>query len=237
MVHETAYITGGSSGIGLAIARSLLERGWKVSICARDAAKLERAASQLEKMAPPSPESRVHAAPADVSSEAAVKRWIAGSSKSLGPPDLLVNNAGVGVWGGIASLTQEDWDEALDVNLKGAFLCTREVLPAMRAKGGGYIVNVSSISGKKGMAGGAAYCASKFGLIGLTESLLAEEKKNNIRATSLCPGYVATPMVGGVKVPSSEMIQPEDVAATVLYLLGLTSKVVIREIVIERIGA
>jgi len=107
----------------------------------------------------------------------------------------------------------------------------------MRARGSGYIVNISSVAGKKGMAGTAAYSASKFGMIGLSQSLQDEVKGQNIRVTAICPGYVATPLAEGAPVPAAEMIQPEDIAATVLYLLDLTPKVVIREMVIERIGA
>ena len=250
-VAGTAYVTGGSSGIGLAIARALLARGWNVSICGRDAAKLERVWAELELLAGrslsgPAPKGdsnkgsavgKVYAEPADVSKEHEVRRWIASSNDRLGPPDLLVNNAGVGTWTEITLLGEDDWDRMMNVNLKGAFLCTREVLPLMRRKGGGYVVNIASLSGKKGMAGGAAYCASKFGMVGFTESLLAEEKKNNIRATAICPGYVATPMVDDAGVPAGEMIQPEDIAHTVLYLLELTSKVIVKEIVVERIGA
>jgi 3-oxoacyl-[acyl-carrier protein] reductase len=174
---------------------------------------------------------------ADVSREEDVTRWFADASARLGPPDLLVNNAGIGVFGEIGKLTAESWERALGVNLRSAFLCAREVLPAMRARGSGYIVNISSVAGKKGMAGTAAYSASKFGMIGLSQSLQDEVKGQNIRVTAICPGYVATPLAEGAPVPAAEMIQPEDIAATVLYLLDLTPKVVIREMVIERIGA
>jgi NAD(P)-dependent dehydrogenase (short-subunit alcohol dehydrogenase family) len=242
----TAYVTGGSSGIGLAIARALVERGWSLSICGRSPAKLEEAWAALEPGGPTiegrrrsdgPKEQMVYAEPADVSIEADVRRWIAASRERFGPPDLLVNNAGVGSWAEISALGETDWDRVMNVNLKGAFLCTREVLPMMRARGVGYVINIASLAGKKGMAGGAAYCASKFGMVGFTESLLAEEKRNGIRATAICPGYVATPMVDDADVPASEMIQPADIARTVLYLLELSPNVIIKEIVVERVGA
>jgi 3-oxoacyl-[acyl-carrier protein] reductase len=236
MPAGTALVTGASQGIGFAVARALLGRGWKVGICARRAEGIERAASELTGGLP-AVANRLHAAAADVSREDEAKRWITEAAARLGPPDLLVNNAGIGVFGEIPKLTTESWDRALAVNLRSAFLCTREVLPAMRAKGSGYIVNISSVAGKKGMSGTAAYSASKFGMIGLSQSLQDEVKGQNIRVTAICPGYVATPLAEGAKVPASDMIQPEDIAATVLYLLDLTPKVVIREIVIERIGA
>lgn len=233
---RTAFVTGGGSGIGLAIARALVGRGFGVSLCGRDASKLERAARELSEAAG-GQSGLVHWLAADVSVAADVARWIAQARERLGPPDLLVNNAGTGAFAPIVSLGEDDWERAMDVNLKGAFLCTREVLPLMRAGGGGYIVNIASLAGKKGMTGAAAYCASKFGLVGFTECLIAEEKANGIRATAICPGYVATPMVAGSGVDHSEMIQPEDIARTVLYLLDLSPKVIVREIVVERVGA
>jgi len=236
MSEGTALVTGASQGIGLAIARALLERGWKVGICARRADGVARAAAELG-AAGPGASGRLYAAAADVSKESEAKQWIADAIDRLGPPDLLVNNAGIGVFGEIGKLTTESWERALSVNLKSAFLCTREVLPAMRARGRGYVINISSLAGKKGMSGTAAYSASKFGMIGLSQSLLEEAKADNIRVTAICPGYVATPLAEKATVPAAEMIQPEDIAATVLYLLDLGPKAVVREIVIERIGA
>lgn len=236
MPAGTAYITGASQGIGFAVARALLERDWKVAICARRADGVERAAKELAG-GYSATAGRLFAAAADVSREEDVKNWIAGATSRLGAPDLLVNNAGIGVFGEIEKLTAEQWDRALAVNLRSAFLCAREVLPVMRARCSGIIVNISSLAGKKGMSGTAAYSASKFGLIGLSQSLQEEVKGSNIRVTALCPGYVATPLAAGASVPAEEMIQPEDIANTVLYLLDLTPKVIIREIVIERLGA
>ena len=153
----------------------------------------------------------------------------------FGPPSILINNAGVGAWGEITELTEADWDRAHAINLKGAFLCTREALPPMRSrKDGGWIINIASVAGKVGFAGSSAYCSSKFGLIGFTESLAREEAQNGIRATAICPGYVDTPLVADADVPAEKMILPDDIAATVLYLLNLSPNVAIREIVMER---
>jgi 3-oxoacyl-[acyl-carrier protein] reductase len=179
---------------------------------------------------------RLFASPADVSKAADVRRWVAAARERLGAPALLVNNAGVYAHGEILSYSEEEWDRSLDINLKSAFLCTREVLPLMREHGGGWIINIASLSGKQGMAGGSAYCASKCGMVGFSESLGREEAKHGIRATAICPGYVATPMAEGAPVPPAEMVQPSDIAATVLYLLDLSPHAVIREIVVERTG-
>lgn len=225
---RSALVTGGSSGIGLAITRALLQEGWRVAICGRDPARLAEAAKGADAS------DRLLAAACDVSRADEVRNWVAAARDHFGPPALLVNNAGVGARAEIASLSEEQWDRALDINLKGAFLCTREVLPAMRSRGGGWIINISSVSGKKGFAGSSAYSASKFGLIGFTESLAREEAPHGIRATSICPGFVATPMVADAEVPAVEMIHPDEIARTVLYLLSLGPNVAIREIVLER---
>jgi 3-oxoacyl-[acyl-carrier protein] reductase len=234
--ERCALVTGGGSGIGLSITRALLERGWKASICGRDAAKLSQASAELARQNPAWAD-RLFVAAVDVSRAEDVRRWVPETCERFGAPELLVNNAGVGAWGEITSLSEQQWDRALDTNLKGAFLCTREALPMMRNRGGGWIINIASLAGKKGMPGASAYCASKFALVGFTETLAREEAKNNIRATAICPGYVATRMVEAVEVPASEMIHPHDIAATVLYLLDLSPKSVVREILIERIGS
>jgi 3-oxoacyl-[acyl-carrier protein] reductase len=232
---RSALVTGGGSGIGLAIAGALLERGWRVAICGRDAAKLDRAAAELAERGVAA--DRLSAMSADVSAAAEVKRWVSAAGKRFGPPELLVNNAGIGFQGSIAEMDERQWDATLEVNLKGAMLCTRELLPSLRARGGGWVVNIASIAGKKGFANGSAYCASKFALIGFTECLQREEAAHGIRATAICPGFVATPMVADAEVPAERMIRPEDIAQTVLYLLSLGPTAVIREIVIERLGS
>jgi len=230
-----ALVTGGGSGIGLAIARALLDRGWTVAICGRDEAKLSNAALEISGD-DPDRRARLLATAADVSKTGDVERWIDTACDRFGDPSLLVNNAGIMASGKVADLSERRWDQAMEINLKGAFLCARRVLPRMRTDGG-WIVNIASVAGKMGIPGSSAYSASKFGLIGLTESLAREEAKNGIRATAICPGFVETPMVARAAVPGSEMIRPEDVAATVLYLLDLGPTAIVREIVIERIGS
>jgi len=233
MTRGTAYVTGGTSGIGLTVARALLERGFAVAICGRDPGRLERAEAELGALAGPE---RVAATRADVSRAADVERWVSDAAGRLGPPDLLVLNAGIAVYDELVSTSEETWDETIDVNLKGPFLVARAAVPLMRERGGGYVVAISSLSGKEGMPRLSAYCASKFGLVGLTESLLREEVGRGIRATAICPGMVATAMATEPAMPREEMIQPEDIAKTVLWLLDLSPQVVVREVVIERTG-
>lgn len=231
---QVAIVTGGSSGIGFAIASLLLSEGMSLVIAARDEARLKKAADRLRGE---HNLSGVMAVRADVSQsdqvEAMVKKVIA----AYGRVDLLVNNAGIGQWASIVECKEAEWDQVHAVNLKGTFLCTRAILPIMRLQRSGYIVNIASVAGKTGFGGTSAYSASKFGVVGFTQSLLEEAINDNIRATAICPGYVNTPMVGGATVPHEEMIQPEEIGKLILMLLHLSPVSVIREIVIERRGS
>ena len=232
---QVALITGASQGLGLAIAKQLAAEGAAIAVVARAGAKLDEAVATIIAAG-----GRAIGVPADVTRAAEVKAAVKRTLAQLGRLDIVVLNAGTWAGAPVVDTTEESWDALLGLNLKGAFLVTRAVLPLMRGTSrggrGGYVVNIASISGKQGMPGAAAYCASKFGLVGFSESLLKEEKPNGIRATAICPGYVATPLVAGAEVPESEMIQPEDIAASVLYLLDLGPKVIVRELVIERVG-
>jgi 3-oxoacyl-[acyl-carrier protein] reductase len=229
---RVAVITGGSSGIGLAIASSLVAEGMSVAICARNAQKLRQAAKALEKNG-----GNVMAMPADVSMADQVDVLIRQVKNAFGRIDLLVNNAGIGRLKSIADSTEAEWDQVQAINLKGTFLCTKAVLPIMKRQRSGYIVNIASLAGKIGFGDAAAYSASKFGVVGLTESLLEEAIQHNIKATAICPGYVATPMVQGASVPLKEMIPPEDIGRLVVGLLHLSPYTIIKEIVVERKGA
>jgi NAD(P)-dependent dehydrogenase (short-subunit alcohol dehydrogenase family) len=226
--ERVAYVSGGASGIGLAIVRALLARDWRVAICGRDPERLERAARELDS-------ARLLTTRADVAEEADVRRWVAEARERLGPPDLLVNNAGIYEEYPIATLPTDSWDRVMAINLRGTFLCTREVLPLMQERGGGYVVNIASISGKRGLPGMGAYTASKFGVLGLADCLRHEGKPYGIRTTSICPGWVNTPMAAGTDIPPEAMVQPADVAATVLFLLDLPANVVVPEILIDMV--
>jgi 3-oxoacyl-[acyl-carrier protein] reductase len=230
--NHAAVITGGSSGIGLAIARAVAAEGMAVAIAARESKRLKQTAAELEQAG-----AAVLAVPADVAKAGDVTRLVDLTMARFGRIDLLVNNAGTYREGNIDELTEAEWDEVQGVNLKGAFLCTKAVLPIMKRQRSGYVVNIASVAGKTGFGGSSAYCASKFGMVGLTESLLEEGVGHNIRATVICPGYVDTPMVAGVSVPGSEMIPPEDIGQLVVGLLRLAPVTVIKEIVVQRTGS
>ena len=235
-----AVITGGSSGIGLAIARAVAAEGMATAIAAREPKRLKQAAAELAALSSATSKNRgaaVLAVPADVAKAGDVTQLIDQAMVRFGRIDLLVNNAGTYREGNIDELTEAQWDEVQAVNLKGAFLCARAVLPIMKRQHSGYVVNIASVAGKTGFGGSSAYCASKFGMVGLTESLLEEGVGHNIRATVICPGYVDTPMVAGVSVPGSEMIPPEDIGQLVVGLLKLAPVTVIKEIVVQRMGS
>jgi 3-oxoacyl-[acyl-carrier protein] reductase len=232
---QVAIVTGGSSGIGFAIARAFVQEEMRVTIAARDNRRLDQAALQLKSRS--TGDGAVLAIQTDVSQTAQAQQMVRQTLDQFGRLDVLVNNAGIGRMAPLDRLEEKVWDEVLDINLKGVFLCTQAVLPEMKRKRNGYIVNISSIGGKEAFGGGGAYCASKFGVMALTQTILEEAGSYNIRATAICPGYVDTPMVAGVSVPADKMIRPEDIAQTVLYLLHLSENTVIREIVISRVGA
>ncbi len=120
------------------------------------------------------------------------------------------------------------------INLRGAFLCARAAWPALAKSGDGYLFNIASYAGKHGMAGVGAYCASKFGLVGLSEALSEEGRDEGVRVTAICPGYVATPLVAGASVPLEKMLQPADVAKTILWLLAMSPYSMVKEVVLER---
>lgn len=227
--NGVALITGGSSGIGLAIARALGKVGIRVSICGRDPRKLHQAEADLKQQGIP-----VFAHPCDVSRRDQVEQWVRRSVETFGQVDILVNNAGVALWAPVEAITDEHWETQMAINLKGTLYCVQAALPHLKARPRGYVINISSICGKVGFAASAAYSASKFGVMALSDSLREEMIPHRVKVTAICPGYVATPLVADAPVPQEEMIRPEDIAETVLYLLRLSDWAVVKEIVITR---
>jgi NAD(P)-dependent dehydrogenase (short-subunit alcohol dehydrogenase family) len=225
-VAKAALVTGGSSGIGLAIARALRDDGYEVTLAARKRERLETAAAELG----------AHAVAADVSREQDCERLVSEHVRRFDRLDVLVNSAGVGVAARIEDLETKHWDLQLDVNLRGAFLVTRHALPLLK-ESRGMVVSISSIAGTSPAPGLAAYGAAKAGLISLTRSLNAEHAEDGIRATAICPGFVDTPMAAWTGMASEEMIQPEDCAEVVRLLLRLSPRARIPQVVIERLGA
>ena len=221
----SALVTGGSSGIGLAIARMLHEEGYGLTIAARKLERLESAAAELD------------ATPVavDVRSEEDCARLVATHLETHDGLDVVVNSAGVGIAGRIGDLQTKHFDLQQSVNLRGAFLVTREALPALR-EAKGYVVNLASIAGTIPTPGLASYGAAKAALISLTRSLVREEEDSGVRATALCPGFVDTPMAEWTGLAGEEMIQVDDCAELVRALLRLSPAARVPVVVIERAG-
>jgi NAD(P)-dependent dehydrogenase (short-subunit alcohol dehydrogenase family) len=224
-VAESALVTGGSSGIGLAIARMLRGLGYEVTLAARTRERLETAAREIG----------AQAVPTNVADEEECERLVAEHHERLGRLDVLVNCAGIGIGRSIADLQTKHWDLQFAVNVRGAFVVTRAAIPLLRETRG-LIVNVSSIAGTIPAPGLSAYGASKAALISLTRSLNAELEGDGVRACALCPGFVDTPMAAWTEMKSEEMIQPEDCAEVVRMLLALSPRARIPQIVIERLS-
>lgn len=236
-VNKIALVTGGGTGIGLAITQAMTASGMQVVITGRRNSVLENAAESAHGEHPV----RFRAADlADANQAQELVDWI---ETEVGPLDVVVNNAGVNVVDrSLDVLSVEDWDTIMRVNANGPFYLTRAVLPAMRRRGHGLFINISSMAGLRGYAiSGAAYSASKHALNALTQVLTEEEAKHGIRATIICPGPVNTPILDQRPVPLSEeerqrILQPEDVAAAVMLVVSLPSRAHIPELHITPSG-
>ena len=221
----SALVTGGSSGIGLAIARMLRDEGYDLTLAARTVERLEEAAGSLG----------ATAVAVDVRHEEECVRLVANHLEIHGGLDVLVNSAGVGIAGQIGDTSTKQFDLQQSVNLRSAFLVTREALPALR-ESRGYVVNLASIAGTIPTPGLASYGAAKAALIALTRSLVREERDAGVRATAVCPAFVDTPMTTWTGIDGAAMIQPEDCAEMVRSLLRLSPAARVPVIVVERAG-
>jgi NADP-dependent 3-hydroxy acid dehydrogenase YdfG len=225
---QAALVTGASRGIGLAIARRLGSMGARVAVCARDAHRLEQAASAMR-----SEQIAVLPILADVSRSEDVTRMVAQVERTWGPIDIVVNNAGIGVFRPGHEATEADWDSVLDTNLKAVFLICRAVAPGMIQHGGGHIINISSLAGKNAFPGGAVYCASKWGLQGFSFCLAEDLRAHKIRVSVICPGSVSTDFGPHAGKDRGKMLQPEDVAHAVAALVTQAPQSFISEVLMR----
>lgn len=224
-VERAALVTGGSSGIGLAIARLLREEGFALTLVSRRAEKVEAAAAELG----------ATAVAADVSKAEECERAVAEHRDRYGRLDMLVNSAGVGIGGTVDTLSAKHLDLQLGVNLRGLFLVTQAAIPLLR-ESRGWIVNLASIAGTAPTPGLATYGATKAAVISLTRSLNEELDGDGVRAVAICPAFVDTPMAEWSDIPADEMIRPEDCAEVVRMLLRLSPYARVPQIVIEGTG-
>ena len=230
LANKTAVVTGGTKGIGFAIARALVTSGVSVSISARHEDETENAAAELNKLGGGNCVGFV----CDVRDEAQVKSFFAKTVDALGGVDILVNNAGIGLFETVESTSGADFRAVIETNLCGVFYCCHEAIPLMKERGAGYIINISSLAGANPHPRMAAYNASKFGLNGFSEALMQEVRHDNIKVSYIMPGSVNTEFGGDQPSPEkSWQLQPEDIAQVVLDLLNhpdrtLPSRVEIR---------
>ena len=221
----SALITGGSSGIGLAIARALREDGYELTLVARRPEPLEAAATELG----------AYAFPANLGDCDQCTSAVAAHVERHGGMDVLVNSAGIGIGGSFADQETKKIELQLDVNLRATLVTTREALPHLRASRG-QIITLASIAGTIPTPGLAVYGATKSALIAWTSSLNREEAEHGVRATAISPGFVATRMTEWTGLPEEEQIQPGDVVAIVRAVLALSPMARVPNVVIERLG-
>jgi NAD(P)-dependent dehydrogenase (short-subunit alcohol dehydrogenase family) len=238
LVGKHALITGGATGIGYAIAQAMLAQGLNVTIAGRTAAALQETVGKLHECG------QIQFVVMDVSDEASVAAAFSQAQTAFGAIEILVNNAGQANSAPFLKTDLAMWQQTLDVNLTGTFLCTQQALPAMLESGWGRIVNIASTAGVKGYPYVSAYCASKHGVLGLTKSLALEVASKGVTVNAVCPGYTETDIVKDAIAnimcktgrtedqarlalaaanPQKRLIQPEEVADAVLWLCSPSS--------------
>jgi len=221
LTGKVALVTGGSRGIGLAIAKALIDAHASVAITGRSGEQLKAASRQLSE-GDDSRADRVHAVSADVTDAAAAQAAVDDVAARFGGLDVLVNNAGVGIFRNVADMDLSAWHSVIETNVGGVFYCCHAALPHMKRRGGGWIINISSLAGKNPFPSGAAYCASKAAVNAFSEALMQEVRHDNIRVSCIMPGSVATGFSGGESPsgPSADWkLSPDDVAEVVIDVI------------------
>lgn len=226
-------VTGGSTGIGLSTARQLAEAGARVAICARTAETLEAAAVELRETG-----AEILPIQADIGQEDEVDSLVRAVNGAWGGTDLLVNNAGIGIFGTFLDLDIDDYDRVFAVNVRGLFLCSRAFAPGMVEQGDGVIVNVASLAGKNAFAGGAIYAASKHAVMGMSKSMMLDLRPHGVRVLTVCPGTVYTPFFDRVdqfNPVEEKSLQADDVAEMILHVVRVSDRATVSEFEIRAV--
>jgi 3-oxoacyl-[acyl-carrier protein] reductase len=228
---KVAIVTGAGRGIGRCIALTLARQGARLSLAARTAADLHAVQAEIEAQG-----GQAVSFVTDVSREADEIRLVRGTVERFGRLDILINNAGIGIFGPLVETTTEQWDQVMAVNARGPFLCCREAIPYLRQQEQSFIVNIASVVGVKGYAHQSAYSASKHALMGMTKALAREVQADGIRVHAICPGGVDTAFVGQARpdLDPSLLMQPQEIADIVLFLVTRQGNAVIDEIDVRR---
>ena len=213
---KVALVTGGSRGIGLAIAQALVAEGASVTVTGKDEARLATARPLIAKSGP----GAVETLQADVRQYDEVERAVAATVARFGGLDILINNAGIGIFANVADMTRAQWSDIIDTNLTGVFNACHAAIPYLRRRGGGSIINISSLASTSPFPKAAAYCATKAGLNAFSDALMQEVRYDNIRVSTVLPGSVATEFGGGNQSTGADWkVAPEEVAEVVVNLL------------------
>jgi 3-oxoacyl-[acyl-carrier protein] reductase len=215
LAGKAALVTGAGRGIGRAVARLLAQSGCRVVLSARTVDQVKAVEQEIQDQ-----KGAAIAVPGDLTRDEDLEKLVAESRRAVGSIDILINNAGWGKRAPVVKASIEDWDQTFRVNLRAPMMLARALLPDMIAKGEGAVINIGSVSGKSGEANGAAYSASKFGLIGFTQSLYEEVRERGIKVSVILPGFVDTPLIPpNRQLDRSKMIHPDDIAQAVYYVL------------------
>lgn len=227
LTNKIAVVTGGTRGIGRAVAERLLQEGAAVAICGRDSFGVQRAVEEMRELG------NISGFAADIANYDQAAAFIAHAAAQHGGIDILVNNAGTGVFRPVEQLTPEEWRSMIDLNLNGTFYCCHEALPHLRKSDAAYIFNISSLAGKNPFKGGSGYNASKFGVEGFTEAMMLDHRGDGIRVTTIMPGSVDTMFgaVPGQPAKSNDWkIAPGDIATVILNLLQMPQRTLVSRV-------
>jgi NAD(P)-dependent dehydrogenase (short-subunit alcohol dehydrogenase family) len=227
LLNKTAIVTGGTRGIGRAIAEKLLDEGARVAICGTTRKGVDEALGRL------SARGEVLGVVADVSKAAQAQALVGAAEEKFGGVDILINNAGFGVFRAVADLSPEEWERMIAVNLSGVYYCCHAVLPIFKQRQSGDIINISSLAGRNPFAGGAGYNASKFGLNGFSEAMMMDHRNDGVRVSYVMPGSVATGFGGSVETGADWKIAPQDIAEVVVTLLRMPRRTTVSRVEIR----